>query len=108
VAAYIVAQMAVHDPDGYRNYAMAFMKTIGEFGGKLLVAADDAVELEGQRPYPRTVIGEFADAATARAWYESPAYQEIAGLRTSASDGVVYIIEGIGIPSSPQRRATSD
>lgn len=106
--AYIIAQMAVHDVETYRKYALQVASTIGPFGGRLLVAADDAAELEGARPYPRTVIGEFADAATARAWYESEAYQQIQPLRASSADGAVYIIEGFSLPSTPQRPATSD
>lgn len=106
MAAYVIAQMAVHDPEKYRQYATEFMGTIGAFGGQVLVAADDAVELEGELPYPRTVVGQFPDAAAARAWYESEAYQQIVGLRTSSSDGVVFIIEGLSVPSVPQRATT--
>jgi uncharacterized protein (DUF1330 family) len=97
--AYIIAQMTVHDAVKYREYALQVASTIGPHKGKLLVAADDADEREGERPYPRTVIGEFPDGDAARAWYESDAYQAIAPLRQQSSTGTLYIVEGFSLPA---------
>ena len=57
--AYVIAQLQVDDVDAYNEYAVAMMPTVAPFGGRLLVAANDATVLEGVQPYPRTVIGEF-------------------------------------------------
>ena len=46
------------------------------------------------------VIG-FPDRASARRWYESPAYQEILPLRTENADGSAMIVDGV----SPEHRA---
>jgi uncharacterized protein (DUF1330 family) len=97
MAAYVIAQMTVHDVDMYYDYAAELAPTVAPFGGKLL-AANDAEVREGSLPYLRTVIGEFADLATARAWYESEAYQAIASLRQNATEGVLYIVEGLTMP----------
>jgi len=40
------------------------------------------------------VIG-FPDLDAARAWYDSPAYQEILPLRTRNSDGVTLLVDGV-------------
>jgi uncharacterized protein (DUF1330 family) len=40
------------------------------------------------------VIG-FPDLAQARAWYESPAYQEIIPLRADNSEGEIILVEGV-------------
>jgi uncharacterized protein (DUF1330 family) len=98
----LIAQLAVHDVETYRTYALAVADTIGPHGGTLLVANDEAIVLEGQQPYPRTVIGSFPTVDAARAWYDSDAYRAIQPLRSSASLGTVYIVEGFSLPSAPQ------
>jgi uncharacterized protein (DUF1330 family) len=50
--------------------------------------------LEGDWPGVLVVIG-FPDLATARAWYDSPGYQEILPLRTRNSDGVTLLVDGV-------------
>jgi len=41
------------------------------------------------------VVIAFPDRDAARAWYDSPAYQEILPLRTRNSDGVTLIVDGV-------------
>ncbi|WP_437115336.1 DUF1330 domain-containing protein [Streptomyces flaveolus] len=43
--------------------------------------------------------------AEARAWYASPAYQEILRLRTDHIDGDVVLVEGVGVGYDPRERA---
>jgi uncharacterized protein (DUF1330 family) len=95
--AYVIAQLQVEDADAYNEYARAVGPTVAPFGGRVLVAADDADVLEGERPYSRTVIGEFPSVEAARSWYQSPAYGAIRQLRQAASRGTVFIVEGISL-----------
>ena len=95
--AYVIAQLQVDDVDTYNEYARAIGPTVAPFGGRLLVAANDAQVLEGAQPYPRTVIGEFPTAEAARSWYDSPAYAEIREKRTSSARGAVFIVEGLSL-----------
>ncbi|MFX7747971.1 DUF1330 domain-containing protein, partial [Acinetobacter baumannii] len=44
----------------------------------------------------------FPDGASARAWYVSPAYQDILALRTDNSEGDTILIDGV----SADHRAT--
>jgi uncharacterized protein (DUF1330 family) len=48
----------------------------------------------GEWPGVLVVIG-FPDLDAARAWYDSPAYQEILPLRTRNSDGVTLLVDGV-------------
>jgi uncharacterized protein (DUF1330 family) len=58
-------------------------------------ASEDPCEtLDGDPPYPRCVILEFPDAETARAWYNSPAYQAAAPHRFASTDGFVVLVDG--------------
>lgn len=100
MAAYVIAQMSVHDLDGYRQYAAAVMGTIGSSGGRV-VAANDVVAYEGAPAQPRTVIGEFPSMDAARAWYESPEYQAIKHLRVEATTSVLFMVEGLTMPENP-------
>ena len=95
--AYVIAQLQVDDIDAYNEYATAMIPTVAPFGGRLLVAANDADVLEGAQPYPRTVIGEFPNAEAARSWYDSPAYVEIREKRIASSRGAVFIVEGLSL-----------
>ena len=57
--------------------------------GELLVVSEDPTVVEGEWPYTRTVLIRFPSAEAARAWYESPEYQDIAqhrfrGAKTNA------------------------
>ena len=98
--AYIIAQMEVHDIETYRDYAAKVPPTVAAFDGKILAASDTADVREGTQPLPRTVIVEFPDMETARAWYESGDYQARAPLRQAASTGTLFMIEGLSIPEA--------
>jgi uncharacterized protein (DUF1330 family) len=97
----VIAQMAVHDVEGYRQYAMAVMSNIQQGGGKVLTANDAAIAFEGAPPYPRTVIGEFPSVKAARTWYESSEYQAIKHLRIDSTSSVVFVVEGLTLPDAP-------
>jgi uncharacterized protein (DUF1330 family) len=95
--AYVIAQLQVDDVETYNDYARAVGPTVEPFGGRILVAANDADVLEGRQPYPRTVIGEFPTAEAARSWYDSPGYIEIREKRIAAAEGAVFIVEGLSL-----------
>lgn len=99
-------------------YAMAFLQdvdmnaeiveyleridaTLAPFGGEFLVHGANPVTMEGEWTATPIVIS-FPDADRARAWYDSPAYQEILPLRTRNSRGVAIIVDGV----RPGYRAT--
>jgi len=106
MAAYVIAQMTVSDIDMYYDYASKVFATIGSFGGKIK-AANNAEIREGDLPYQRTIVGEFPDIESARAWYESPAYQEIIGLRQNATEGALFFVEGMTMPPRQRTEAGS-
>jgi uncharacterized protein (DUF1330 family) len=97
MAAYVIAQMTVHDIDMYYDYASKIFPTVTPFGGRIL-AANDADIREGSLPFKRTVIGEFPDGDSLRAWYDSDPYQAIIDLRKNATDGALFFVEGMVMP----------
>jgi uncharacterized protein (DUF1330 family) len=93
--AFVVVQIAVHDPDGYQQYALAgHLEIFDKFSGKLVAADDDVEIVEGSWPFTRTVLIEFPSEKLARAWYESDEYQAVVGLRHGAATSNLVIVAG--------------
>ncbi len=100
MAAYVVAQMHVHDVAKYLDYASKVGATIGNHGGKILTASEAEVR-EGSPPFTRTVIGEFPTLEAGREWYESEEYRAILPLRLESTTGSLFFVEGIAAPPTP-------
>ncbi|GII80056.1 hypothetical protein Sru01_50380 [Sphaerisporangium rufum] len=68
--------------------------TLAPYGGRFRIHGGPfEVREDG---WPGTLIAiEFPDMDRARAWYDSPAYQEILPLRTGNSEGTAILIEGV-------------
>lgn len=95
MAAYVLAQLEVHEPEGFQRYREKVPDVIAAFGGRYLVRGGEVTTLEGELPAPRLVIIEFEDRETAERWYRSDAYQAILPLRLASADGTAVIVDGI-------------
>ncbi len=95
MAAYILAELDIHDPEGFQRYREKVPATIDQYGGRYLVRGGEVTPLEGELSAPRVVIIEFADRNAAHTWYTSPEYQEILPLRLNAAKGTAAIVDGI-------------
>jgi uncharacterized protein (DUF1330 family) len=93
--AYVIAIEAVHDEAMFAKYREQVPDTLVPFGGQFIARGGQSTMLEGQWPHPRTVIIEFATRESAEAWYKSPGYQEIVGLRHGSSSGNLVILDGV-------------
>jgi len=100
MAVYIINNMLIHDPEEYRIYERAFMPTFLPYGGEVLAVQDDPKPHEGTWPYSRTVLLRMPSEEQARAWYESPEYQQIAKHRWNATQSNVVILPEFKIPGS--------
>ena len=95
MAAYIVAQLKVHDPAMFQRYRDAVTPLVDRFGGRYRVRGGELEVLEGDWPFPRLTIIEFQSRDAARLFYDSPEYQKIQPLREKSADGTVTIVEGV-------------
>lgn len=98
--AYIIVyrETPVRDQAGIEEYsrlnrenAAAFQQ---EFGIRPLVVYGASQALEGDNP-DGIVVLQFPSVEDARAWYESPAYQEALAFRKNAAEWRVVIVEGL-------------
>lgn len=95
MSTYIVANLTIHDRDGYRVYEEGFMDVFRRYEGRMLAVDEHCTALEGEHPFTRTVIIEFPSEAAARAWYDSDAYQALAEHRHASSDGNIVMLTGL-------------
>jgi len=94
MAAYVIADVNVKNPDAYQEYRKQVLATIEKYGGRFLVRGGEHEVLEGSwRPH-RLVILKFPDMAAAKRWHRSPEYAPLIKLRQSASDGTLVAVAG--------------
>ena len=92
--AYLIADIDVTDPEGFKKYQEAVPGTIEKYGGKYLVRGGDLEAVEGEWKPTRLVVLEFPNMTTLKKWYNSDDYQNIIASRTENSNGSVVIVEG--------------
>jgi uncharacterized protein (DUF1330 family) len=95
VAAYVVYQGEVTDPERYDDYKTRAAASIVAAGGRYLVRGGDVEVLEGEAPAGRTVVLEFPTMQAALDWYRSDEYTEIRKVREGAARARMYAVDGI-------------
>ncbi len=95
MAAYVIAQISIHDPTTFKRYQAEVPDTIERYGGKYLVRGGDVTPQEGNWTPDRVVVLEFPNMATLKKWYDSDDYQAIIKYRTDAADGDMIFVEGV-------------
>ena len=95
MTAYAIAHMRrVAMGPAIVEYLERIDATLAPYGGRFIVHGGDFEEVEGSWP-GATIVIEFPDRGQASAWYRSPAYREIAPLRTDNSDSDIILIGGV-------------
>ncbi|MBK6980098.1 MAG: DUF1330 domain-containing protein [Betaproteobacteria bacterium] len=94
MTAYVIAEIDVTNPEGYKPYTQLVPASIALYGGRFLVRGGAAEVLEGDWPQLRRVILEFPSMEAARAWWDSPEYAKPKELRRANSKGRLVLLEG--------------
>ncbi len=94
MAAYLIADLTVHDAAGVAEYRRRVPDVIAQYGGRYLIRGGAMDVLEGDRQPNRIVVIEFPDVAAAHRFYDSPEYAELIPLRRKTCTGDVLIVEG--------------
>jgi uncharacterized protein (DUF1330 family) len=92
--AYIVVDIAIHDPNTYARYKDLAPPSIAKYGGRYVVRGGSTKALEGSWTPERFVILEFADADTAQRWWDSPEYAQAKAMRQSAANTNMLLVDG--------------
>ena len=94
MAAFVIAQVDVTDPETYETYRQQVPETLKPYGGEFMVRGGALEVLEGEWAWPRCVILRFPDMERAKAWHSSAAYAGPKAIRQSASRGNLVVVEG--------------
>jgi uncharacterized protein (DUF1330 family) len=95
MAAYVIAQVRVKDAVAYEDYKKGVPASLKPYGGKFLVRGGKVETLEGDWTPQRFVIIEFPSIELAKAWYASPEYSAIIGIRQQNSDSELILVQGV-------------
>lgn len=94
MAAYLIAEINVTDPEKFEKYRGLVPAVIKQYGGRYLVRGGAVTPIEGSPADHRIVVLEFDSMDAAKAFYYSPEYKPLIELRLSASDGQSRLVEG--------------
>jgi uncharacterized protein (DUF1330 family) len=95
MAAYVIADVTITDPERYPDYARLVPATLEPYGGRFLVRGGTTEAAEGEWHPQRLVVIEFPSLEQARAWYESPEYEPARELRWKYSKGNILFVDGV-------------
>jgi uncharacterized protein (DUF1330 family) len=95
-AAFIIAQMTIHDRAAFAAYSTSAGESVIKYGGDFLVVGQGRREmLEGEGDMQYVAAARFPTYEAALRWYRSPEYAPLIKARQKAAIGRVMIIEGI-------------
>ena len=95
MAAYLIVETDIHDPEQYEHYKAASPGVVAAGGGRFLVRGGELAVLEGDWQPKRLVVLEFESLEAAKRFYESEQYQEAKRLRDGAADLRMVAVEGV-------------
>ncbi len=95
MAAYVIVLIEVSDPETFEAYRAQVPPTLEAYGGEYVVRGGEQEVLEGDWPYPRTVILKFPSVEQAKAWHASAEYESPKALRQSAAKGNMLVVDGV-------------
>ena len=91
---YLIVEARVSDPAAYEIYKNLAEAAIAQYGGRYLVRGGAVETLEGDWTPKRTVILEFPDMDSLKAFWNAPEYQPLRAIRQKASTGRLVAIHG--------------
>ena len=95
MAAYLIADISITNPQRYEEYKRQVAPLIERFSGRYIARAGNHKVLEGDWEPSRLVVLEFPDMATLEAWYNSPEYAPVKAIRLEAAESRMMALEGL-------------
>ncbi|NBC95168.1 MAG: DUF1330 domain-containing protein [Deinococcus-Thermus bacterium] len=95
--AYLIAQVRVDDPEGYKQYTARTPALVAEWGGEFIVRGGAKEVVEGPPTLgDRIVVIRFPSMQRALDFYHSDAYAEVKAIRQAHSEAQFVVVEGVG------------
>jgi uncharacterized protein (DUF1330 family) len=94
MTAYVIVDIDITDPEGYKEYVKLAPEAVKLYGGKYLARGGPNETLEGDWHAKRLVILEFESVVQAKAWLNSEEYAPARALRYKYARTNMTIVEG--------------
>jgi uncharacterized protein (DUF1330 family) len=91
---YLIAEIEVTDPVGYKTYQDAVGPLLAATGGRFLVRGGKTIALDGAPP-KRAIVIAFDSIEKALAYRNSTAYKEAVPNRDKSSKFRLFAVEGV-------------
>lgn len=95
MAAYVIVDVKIADPEKYREYVKLVPPTIAAYGGTFIVRGGAAENLEGDWDPNRIVVLEFDSVERAKEWWGSEEYGVPKAMRQAASTARMIVVDGV-------------
>lgn len=95
MSAYVIVEIAVHDPVGYEEYKKLAGSTVHAHRGKYIVRGGKTEVLEGDWQPKRIVILEFDSMDGAKEWLNCEEYREPRKMRHATARTNMILVEGV-------------
>ncbi len=95
MAAYLLVEIEIMQPETFEEYKRLVAPTIAAYGGRYLARGGALVPLEGDWEPKRLVIIEFPSLRRAREWWDSAAYAPLKPMRLASARSRLLLVEGV-------------
>ena len=96
MAAYVIYDVEIYDPQRYQEYTVKVKPAVEAAGGRYLARGGRHKVIEGSWEPRRLVLFEFPSIEKAEEFYNSKLYREYKTIRDESSSGNIVIVEGYG------------
>ena len=95
MAAYVIADINITDPEIFKKYSEQVPATVEQYGGKYLIRGGGIEKREGDWKPTRVVVIEFENMSTLQKWYSSEEYSGPLQIRHQSAESNVLFVEGM-------------
>ena len=95
MAGYILMDLEITDPEGFKEYLRLAAPSVKQYGGKVLAGGATCETLEGEWHPRQLSIGEFVSLEQALRWYNSPEYAPAKAQRLKVAKTQVIAVQGL-------------
>lgn len=95
MAAYVIVEISITDPNEYEEYKKLTPAAIAAYDGRFVVRGGQTASLEGNWQPERIVVLEFPSVARAKEWWNSDEYSKAKEIRQRTAHTKMIVVEGV-------------
>lgn len=96
MAAFLVVDTLLEDPQAYEVYKAKARPIVEQYGGEYLARGGAMTVVENDLWSPsRCVLIRFPDAESAHRFYDSPEYAPVRAIGRAAAKRTIFVLEGL-------------